>query len=332
MLRRQFIKTSVYLAGLTGMGPSILTLGCTSPTSNGTVANKDSSFSSGDNILKAGDLRDYFKSLDGGWVDWENTVDDFKSGSPEVKIEGIAISWISTLDALKQALELNCNVFVTHEPTFYNHFDYTKIPEGKRAWGLEGVSKNQESRVLNAIQRKLKFIQDNKITILRNHDLWDKMPEIGIASGWASLLGLKNLVLTGGEGLHKIFDVSGRTAGEIAQQVAKKASVLGQMSVPFIGDPEMPVTRLAIGTGMASNFKYFLDEYGVDIAICCDDGFLHWSDGALAQDMEIPIILANHAVTEIPGMNMLAEHLKDRFRGTPVHFIKQNCMYQFISA
>jgi hypothetical protein len=30
-------------------------------------------------------LREYLKSMDGGWVNWDNTVDTFKSGNPEAE-------------------------------------------------------------------------------------------------------------------------------------------------------------------------------------------------------------------------------------------------------
>ncbi len=56
-------------------------------------------------------------------MDLEKTVDTFKSGSPEVEVRGIAVSWMSTTAALKTALSAGCNLFITHEPTYYDHYD-----------------------------------------------------------------------------------------------------------------------------------------------------------------------------------------------------------------
>ena len=38
--------------------------------------------------LTAEGVHEYLNSLDGGWVNWEKTVDTFKSGSPGTKVKG----------------------------------------------------------------------------------------------------------------------------------------------------------------------------------------------------------------------------------------------------
>ena len=90
--------------------------------------------------LTAGDVHNYLKSLDGGWVDWNKSVDTFKSGTPEAVVKGIAVGWMSYTGALKKALELGCNLFVTHEPTYYNHRDndpaYIPLSGGKSKAGV----------------------------------------------------------------------------------------------------------------------------------------------------------------------------------------------------
>jgi len=73
--------------------------------------------------LTAGDVHNYLKSLDDGWVDWSKSVDTFKAGSPATEVKGIGVAWMSYTHALKKALELGCNLFVTHEPTYFNHRD-----------------------------------------------------------------------------------------------------------------------------------------------------------------------------------------------------------------
>jgi len=59
----------------------------------------------------------------GTWVDWEAgaTCDGFKYGGPDTQIRGIAVAWQSSLPALRQAHELGCNLFITHEPTLRAH-------------------------------------------------------------------------------------------------------------------------------------------------------------------------------------------------------------------
>ena len=71
--------------------------------------------------LRAGEINNYLNSLGTEWVDFNNTVDGFDSGSPEMVVKGIAVAWTPYTWALEKALELGCNVFVTHETPFYEH-------------------------------------------------------------------------------------------------------------------------------------------------------------------------------------------------------------------
>ena len=262
--------------------------------------------------MKAQELREYLKSMDSGWVNWEKTVDTFKSGDAEAEIKGIAVGWMGYTWALKRALELNCNVFVTHEPTYYNHWD-----NDEKIFRYESV------------RAKRQFIEENGLVILRCHDLWDGVRDIGIPDSWAKQLGFDNPIA--GEGYYRVYDVSGSTARAVAERVAVHTQSLGQQAVQLIGPADAPVSRVAIGTGAITPFTHLIDTYGVDLAICSDDGFTYWRDGALSIDMGIPVIVVNHAVSEIYGMQLLAEHLKRRFPDVPVHFIPQSCIFQLIS-
>lgn len=262
--------------------------------------------------MLARELREYLRSLDGGWVNWDNTVDTFKSGEPEREITGIAVGWMSYTWALKKALELGCNLFITHEPTYYNHHDKD-----------ESLFRYETARA------KREFIERNELIILRCHDLWDQVSDIGIPDSWAKQLGFSNPIA--GEGYYRVYDVSGRTALDVGKQVALLVKSLGQEAVQLIGPPEKAVSRVAIGTGAITPFMHFLDTYQVDIAICTDDGFSYWRDGGLAIDMEFPVILVNHPVGELNGMKLLAEHLQEKFPDIPVHYIPQECMYRLVT-
>src|SRR5512139_3975060 len=149
--------------------------------------------------MKAIEIQSYLRSLNRGWMDLDKTVDTFKAGDPQAEVRGIAVGWMSYTWALERAVQLGCNLFITHEPTFYDHFD-RDLPD--LPWAAP----------------KKQFIQQNQLIVLRCHDLWDQVPEIGIPDSWGSWLGLGNPVA--GEGYYRVYDVSGRTAGEVAKQVA----------------------------------------------------------------------------------------------------------------
>ncbi len=262
--------------------------------------------------MLAKDLQTYLRSLNGGWMDLEKTVDTFKSGDPEVEVKGIAVSWMSTRVALARAVSAGANVFVTHEPTYYTHEDDME----HRIFGLEGA------------RAKLAAVESSGLTIIRCHDLWDQVPEIGIPDSWGRALGLGEAIA--GEGYFRVYDVRGQTVGSVARQVASRTAAYGQEAVQLIGDPAAPVTRVAIGTGAITPLLLYVDSFDVDLAICTDDGFTYWQDGAYAMDAGLPVILVNHATSEEPGMQSLANHLQGHFPDVPVTFIPRGCQYRLI--
>jgi putative NIF3 family GTP cyclohydrolase 1 type 2 len=100
--------------------------------------------------------------------------------------------------------------------------------------------------------------------------------------------------------------------------------------VLFIGPRDKIVRSVAVGTGACTRFNYMVTELKVDLTICSDDGFTFWRDGALAIDMDYPVVIASHSSSEEIGMHRMAEHLAEVFPQVPVHHIAQKCMYQQI--
>jgi putative NIF3 family GTP cyclohydrolase 1 type 2 len=261
--------------------------------------------------VKARAVDEYLNSLDGGWVHTEHTVDTFKSGDPEADITGIAVGWMSYTWALERALELGCNLFITHEPTYYDHYD-----------------KEPKFFAKERLEAKRRFIEESGLVIRRCHDLWDQYKSIGIPDSWAQQLGFAAPIES--ESFYRVFDVAGRTARSIAEQVAARTAELGQGAVQLVGPADKPVSRLAIGTGAITPLWHYLRILKADMAICSDDGFTYWRDGALCADLGVPAVVVNHPVSEVFGMKLLADHLRARFADVPVHYIEQGCMYELI--
>ncbi|MEO2004628.1 MAG: Nif3-like dinuclear metal center hexameric protein [Candidatus Poribacteria bacterium] len=263
--------------------------------------------------MTANDVREHLKTLDGGWVDWDNTVDTIKIGDPNVELTGIAVGWMSYTESLRRAHDLGCNLFVCHEPTFYNHLD-----KDQKIFGHPGV------------QAKKDMLDEMGMVVMRCHDLWDQLLDIGIPDSWGQFLGLGEAI--DGSGYYRAYDVTGETALSLARKVAGQTKRLGQDVVHLLGDGAAPVTRAVIGTGAITPYQHFIEEYGADVAICSDDGFTYWRDGAMAIDLGVPAIVVNHAVSEIYGLQLLAEHLDGALPDVPVHFIEQKCMFQAVTA
>lgn len=261
----------------------------------------------------AGEVNDYLNSLGTEWVDLSKTVDTFKSGAPEIEVKGIAVAWMSYTRALEKALELGCNLFVTHEPTYYDHWD-----KDEKIFRFESARKKRE------------FIEKSGLTIIRCHDVWDQYPETGIPTGWGKFLELGEPIE--GSGYYYVYDGKGQTAGRIAGKIAARVVELGQPGVQLIGHEDKPVNRIVLGTGAITPMFRFIEELGADMAICTDDGFTYWREGAFAIDSGFPVAIVNHPVSEEYSMKLLAEHLAEKYPQVPVHHIPERCMYKLFSA
>jgi putative NIF3 family GTP cyclohydrolase 1 type 2 len=262
--------------------------------------------------MNAFDVKIHLDSLNGGWVNPDRTVDTFKSGDSSKEITGIAVAWMSYTQAIRQALDLNCNLLITHEPTYYDHWD-----------------KDVDAIRFPEAQKKKKLIEESGITILRCHDLWDQIREIGVPDSWGDSLGFGKAV--GGEGFFRIYDGGGRTVYDIATQIAQAVKKYGQESIQLIGPKEKIVHQFVIGTGAITPFPEMMEKFDqAQLFICSDDGFVYWRDGAMAIDFNIPVLIVNHPVTEFAGIRNLYSYLKNQYPQIPVHYLEQSSMFQNI--
>lgn len=257
------------------------------------------------------DLLDYFQSLAGDWSYPEDTVDTLKSGHQNWIIKGIAVSWMSYSNALEQAFYLGCNVFVTHEPTFYDHYDT-----------------NLSILTIPSVRQKKEWIEEHAMAIYRCHDLWDRIPDIGITDSWGKFLGFSNPVVK--EDYLRVYHVRPQPALTLARMIATRLNTLNQPGVQLIGPSDAIVQKVCIGTGAITPFIPCLQRFEIDIAICTDDGLEYWRDGAFAIDMRVPIIVVNHPVSEEAGVIRMAETLRAAFPQVPVFHIPQHCMFQLV--
>ncbi|HWB87756.1 MAG TPA: Nif3-like dinuclear metal center hexameric protein [Acidimicrobiia bacterium] len=263
-------------------------------------------------LLRAGDVAAYLTSLAPPWEYPDDTVDTFKAGGPDTEVTGIAVAWLPFTWALHRAIELGCSLFVTHEPTYYDHHDrreelfQLEIPAGRRA-----------------------LLEEAGMAVLRCHDLWDRFPGEGITTSWGDHLGLDRLVDS--DDYSRVYAIDPTTAREFAAVVASRTAGMGQPGVHLIGDGDRRVETVCIGTGAISPYLELVSRFEPDLVICTDDGMDYWRDGAFAVDGGPPIVVVHHGVTEEPGVARLAERLRRAFPDIPVHHIEQRCMYEFVS-
>ena len=139
--------------------------------------------------MNTNDIREYLLSHS-PWVNRERTVDTVKAGDPTREITTVGVGWMSTIDNLRAAHERGCELFITHEPTFWEHG-----PVESQWRGVEpGLTKQR-------------FLEETGMVVLRAHDTWDNWPGIGIRDSWARGLGLTHFLAEDPTRWHGVYEI-----------------------------------------------------------------------------------------------------------------------------
>jgi len=280
--------------------------------------------------MKAQDILNHFKS-NGSWVDWEKTVDQILFGDSDMEVNGIAVSWMPIFSNLETAVEKNCNIFITHEALFAakidengNIIDCPIIKDLHARW-IAGKRKLEKDDIWI---KKMEWLEEKNLTVIRCHDFWDSYPDIGVHGAWAKWLGYTKPPIKV-DNYYELHEIQETTLEELCKEILEKIRPLGQDSIQVIGDLDKKISRITLGTGAASNYRD-MHAFGGEAIILTDDGTLLWESGQWAKDTGIPLIIVNHSLSEEPGMHSLAKYLKKIFPDIPVLQIPVGCIFKCI--
>jgi putative NIF3 family GTP cyclohydrolase 1 type 2 len=247
------------------------------------------------------------------WVDRATTVDRIIVGDPNADVARCLVAWMPSVDAIQSAADSGVELLVCHEPTFWNHRD-------------------DKLRDSPAGGRKLRLIEERRLVVMRNHDCWDRWPEIGIPWAWARHLGFVGRpAVIGANGYQHRYDRDAVPFEEFARQVAGRTAALGAPPVEASGNPGKMVSRIGVGTGCGCSVFEFL-EMGCDCCIICDDGASYWGDVQYAADQGVPVICVNHGTSEEPGMATLADYINRELDGLEAEHLLQRCPFRLVGA
>jgi len=258
--------------------------------------------------LTARDVEKYLRSL-GPWVNEAETCDSFKAGDPDRPIKAVAVSWMSTARALREARARGCDFFITHEPTFYSHYDNDPSYDSDPA----------------AIDKR-KFLKETGIVVYRCHDVWDRVPEIGILDTWAKTLGLEGKPVAEKTYL-AVYRLPETSVDDFARGMAGRLKKYGQESVQVVGNGKARIQKIAVGTGAITNVRE-MRGLGADAAVITEVSY--WKDVRWARDTGFPLFIVEHSVSECAGVENLARHLRGKFPGLRVEYIQEGCPYRLV--
>lgn len=230
-------------------------------------------------------------------------IDTIKTGALSNKVTGIATTFMATMEVIQKAKAEGLNMIITHEPTFYNHYD------------------NMEPLKNDPVQSaKLKYINEAGITIFRFHDFWHRTRPDGINTGLIQSLQWEEY----GNADQMIFDIPKTTLDDLAKYVA---NLYQTTTVRVVGDPAMSLHKVGIVPGAWGSDKQIemINEPGVQAVIVGESR--EWETVEYVRDMNTlgtpkALIVMGHADSEDPGMDYCATWLRQFITEVPVQFIR----------
>jgi putative NIF3 family GTP cyclohydrolase 1 type 2 len=251
-------------------------------------------------------------------IDRATTVDRVIIGDPNRPIQKVLVTWMPSLAAVKAAIDGKYDLLLTHEPTFYDHRDYRDYP-------------TEMPKVAIAMHKK-KLIEDAGLTIVRIHDVWDLIPDVGIPFAWAKFLGLdsKPVQIDGGNYMHR-YDITPITLDALAKEIAGRTRAIGESAIQVFGRGDQLVSRIGIGTGCATVPATF-QRMGCDVSVVSDDGTLYWKQLQQAEDEGHPFIRVHHGTSEEPGMVTLTKFINDNLPAVHADHLPHRPFYRMVTA
>lgn len=259
--------------------------------------------------MKAIDLHQHFLANE-PWVDGP-TVDGVIYGDPNLDTDRCLVAWMPGMDAFRAMVEKGIRLLVCHESIFFNHQD-------------DRPRENESECML-----KKRFLDEHGITVLRNHDGWDRWPDIGIPSAWARFLDLPFPPAKDHYGFQRRHDITPVPLGDFARRVAGRCAELGEWAVQVTGDLSTPVSRIGVGCGCICSLDIYRDM-GVDCAIVCDDGSGYCHGIQRWKDEGRCVIRVNHCTSEDPGIRLLADYINQTIPGLKAEYLQQGACFQLV--
>lgn len=246
----------------------------------------------------------------------DKTCDQLMAGSFDQEVSKIVVTFMATVDVIKKAAELDAQLIITHEPTWFTGEDRTDWLEGDPVY----------------LQKKA-LIEQAGIAIWRFHDHMHMDPEDGIMRGFEKEVGWQtyriapDLDLMDGRG-DFCYHIPKTNLRDLSGFLKRK---LNMNVVQIVGDPAMSVERVGVlpGGGSLGIFAEYhpmqlMHRRDLDVLVCGE--ILEWRLPAYVRDasqlgMQKAILVLGHERSEEPGMKHLAEWLKDIAENLQVVFI-----------
>jgi len=237
--------------------------------------------------------------------DWsEKTVDTFKAGDPNATVTGIATTFMATVDVLRKAAALGCNLVITHEPTYYNHLDSKELLENDPVYAA-----------------KQAIIEENNLVVFRFHDHWHRTRPDGIYTGMMQKMVWDTYLV---EGEHNILDLPGVRLADVTTHLKE---IFPSANLRVIGNQGLKINRAAFSAGAPGSSAHLRLMQRGDINLLIIGEAPEWETIEYMRDASQlgqpkALIILGHAISEEAGMEYCARWMKSFIKDLPIHFIE----------
>lgn len=156
--------------------------------------------------------------------------DGYKAGDPMEECRGVVTALVPTIEVIRKTAELGATLLIIHEPTSHMTPDYP-------GWRADFVN--------TIYEEKRKLLEDNHITVWRDHDHMHCHRPDGIFTGVIKYLGWERYRIDQENELpfYYLFEFPEMTVREMQQLLIRK---LGLNGLRYVGDPGSRIRRAAI--------------------------------------------------------------------------------------
>jgi dinuclear metal center YbgI/SA1388 family protein len=238
-------------------------------------------------------------------------------GDLEEEVTSILVALDCTLEVIKEAIEKNCNLILTHHPLLFIK------PSSITTETLQG------KKIIELVRNNINLYSSHTNLDVAAGGLNDLVTEILGYNEWSVIEPSSEKSDAGVQGIGRMIQL--KEAVTLKSLCEKVKTSLNISQLRYAGDCGMLINKIAIVNGSGEDYFKASVKLGADCIITGDTSYHYVSDYS---EMGVGIIDAGHFETEWPPMKRFAEiiqgRLKDKgFTNRVILSEKTNAPYKF---
>lgn len=275
-------------------------------------------------------ILDYHPHLEG-----YKGCDEYKCGDPNVECTGVVSALVPTVEVIRKAAALGCNLIVTHEPISYQTPDF---PDWKGSYPNK------------VYEEKQALLKETGIVVWRDHDHMHAHQPDSIFTGVIKYMGWEPYYEPTPDFFNFYINIPETTVGELAHYIKEKLNLNG---LRYMGRDTDKISKIAlVGHIYPNSFMPdgmgedgFYHDYSMEVIRQMEENgiqailpgeIIEWNalsyirDG-IAQGKPMACYNIGHFNWEELGMKYAAEWIKDLVGDElPVHYVPTGDAFSYV--